>query len=334
MARSALSQNEVDALLQGMGSGEVKTAASAPAPMQEQTAGPPAYDFSRTELSIHGQLPGLENIFSKFARRLRNIFTSELGKTVYVGLDSLDAVLYEDLVKRLPLPSSIHLVRLDPLRGQCIIVLAAHLAYAMIDIFFGGTGQRMGKAEGREFSPIETSILGKFVTKLLRGIEDAWQPLVQISAHYVSSETNPYLLGATAMGDIMIMGTYAVEVSTQVSGKIIYAIPLAAIEEVRDRLKSPFLPVQEGEDKSETSSRLRAHLCDTEVDLRVVVDTAKVTLRQILNLRPGDFLQLNAHSMERASLWIEGKPLFYGRGAQHNGTKVFMVTERCSPDKS
>lgn len=334
MARSALSQNEVDALLQGMGSGEVKTAASAPAPMQEQTAGPPAYDFSRTELSIHGQLPGLENIFNKFARRLRNIFASELGKAVYVGLDSLDAVLYEDMVKRLPLPSSIHLVRLDPLRGQCLIVLEARLAYAMTDIFFGGTAQRVVKVEGRDFSAIETSILGKFVTKMLKGIEDAWQPLLHISGHYLSSEMNPYLLGATAMGDVMVIGTYAIEMSAQISGEIICAVPLAAIEEVRDRLKSPFLLSQEGEEKSEASARLRAHLCDTEVDLRVVVDTSELTMRQILNLRPGDFLQLNAHSMERASLWIEGKPLFYGRGAQHNGTKVFMVTERCSPDKS
>ena len=335
MARSVLSQDEIDALLKGMDSGEVETAASAPPATQEQTDGPLAYDFSRAELSVHGQLPGLENIFNKFARRLRNIFASELGKAVYVGLDSVDAVLYEDLVKRLPLPSSIHLVRLEPLRGQCVIVLEARLAYAMIDIFFGGTGRRIVKVEGRDFSPIETSILGKFVTKMLKGMEDAWQPLVQISGHYISSEMNPYLLGATAMGDVMVVGTYAIEMNEQVSGEIICAIPLAAIEEVRDRLKSPFLLVQEGENKSETSARLRAHLRDTEVDLWVVADTAELSMRQILNLRPGDFLQLNAQSMERAHLWVEGqKALLRGRGAQHNGRKVFVVSERCTPDKS
>jgi flagellar motor switch protein FliM len=325
---SILSQDEVDALLQGLDDGDIDLAASTPA-KQEPVEEVQLYDFSRSELSIHGQLPGLESIFSKFARRLRNIFASELGKAVYVGLDSMEAILYEDLVKRLPLPSSIHVVRFEPLRGQSLFVLEARLAYAMIDIFFGGTGQRVVKVEGRDFTPIETSFLGKFVTKMLRAMEDAWQPLIQISGQYLSSEMNPYLLGATAMADVMIMATYTVEMSPQVSGEIFFSLSLSSIEEVRDRLKSPFLLIQEEGDSTETRSRLHSHLLETEVDLRAVVEVAELSMREILSLQPGDFLQLNDQSMERAGLFVEGKPLFRGRGAQKNGTKVFVVSERC-----
>jgi flagellar motor switch protein FliM len=323
-----LSQDEVDALLGGIDGGEIRTESPSP-PRRELAAEPQVYDFSRSELSIHGQLPGLENVFNKFARRLRNLFASELGKAVYVGLDSLGPVVYEDLVKRLPLPSSIHLVRLDPLRGLGVFVIGARLAYAMIDIFFGGTGQRMVKAEGREFTPIETSLLGKFVGKMLRGMEDAWQPVIEVSGHYLSSEMNPYLLGATAMADVMVMGTYNIEMTAQVAGEIIFSLPISAIEEVRDRLKSPFLLLSEGQDSREMRNRIQSHILGAEVSLQAMVDSLELSMQDVLSLRPGDFLEVSPHGMEQATLWLEGRPIFQGRGAQSNGTRVFVISERC-----
>jgi flagellar motor switch protein FliM len=326
MGKNVLSQEEVDALLQGLDSEDADTESSSRRKTPQD--GPPLYDFSRSELSIHGQLPGLESIFNKFARRLRNIFASELGKAVYVNLDTLEAVPYEDLIKRLPLPSSIHLVRLEPLRGQSIVVLEARLSYAMIEIFFGGNGARPMKAEGREFTPIETSFLGKFVTKMLKGLEDAWQPLMPITGRYLGSEMNPYLLGASAVADVMVMGTFTVEMTAQVSGEIIFSIPLSALEEVRDRLKSPFLLVQEGEDSSEVNKRWQEHLLETALEVQAIVDIVELSLREIVNLQPGDFIPLNRRAMEQIVLKVEGKPLFVGRGAQHNGVTVFVVSKR------
>lgn len=334
-----LSQNEIDALLGGMDSGEVETEAEASSEAQTQMRPPEPeteavlYDFSRSELSVHGQLPGLENIYNKFARRLRTIFATELGKAVYVGLEDLDSVLFEDLVKRLPLPSSIHMVRLEPLRGLGVFVIGASLAYAMIDIFFGGTGQRMLRAEGREFTLIENSFLGKFVSKMLLGMEDAWQPVIPISGQYMSTEMNPYLLGATAMADVVVIATYTVEMTTQVSGEIIFSLPLSAVEQVRERLGSPFSMFDEGEDGLQLHKRLREHVLETDVTVHAVADVMDMNIGQILSLRNGDFLELKPKCMERVDLWVENKPLFQGRGAQDEGTKVFVVEELLGAEK-
>jgi flagellar motor switch protein FliM len=326
MAKNVLSQNEIDALLQGLDGEDVEV--EAPVKTTAPLDGPPLYDFSRSELSIHGQLPGLESVFNKFARRLRNIFASELGKAVYVGLDALEAVPYEDLIKRLPLPSSIHLVRLEPLRGQSIVVLEARLAYAMVEIFFGGSATRPMRAEGREFTPIETSFLGKFVAKMLKAMEDAWQPLFPVNGRYLGSEMNPYLLGASAVADVMVMGTFNVEMTSQISGEIIFSIPLSALEEVRDFLKSSFLLGQDGEDNSEAKKRLWLHLLDTELDLNAVIDTVNLSVQEIAHLQPGDFIPLNRRAMDQVVLEVENKPLFVGRGAQQEGAAVFVVSKR------
>jgi flagellar motor switch protein FliM len=163
---------------------------------------------------------------------------------------------------------------------------------------------------------------------MLKGMEDAWQPLLSISGRYLGSEMNPYLLGASAVADVMVMGTFNVEMSAQISGEIIFAIPLSALEEVRDRLKSSFLLEQDGEDTSEAAKRLREHLFDTELEARAIIDTVDLSVRELIHLQAGDFISLNKRAMDQVVLKVEGKPLFVGRGAQHQGTSVFVVSRR------
>lgn len=329
-----LSQDEVDALLQGIATEQVPVETSAAesgsavrSPGRAVAGEPERYDFTRSEVSTRGRLPGLEIIFSKFTRRLHNIFASELGKSVDAGFENMDVVLYESLIKRFPLPSSIHVVRLEPLRGLGIFVIEARLAYAMIDIFFGGGGQRVMHVEGRDFTPIETNFLGKFVEKMLRGMEEAWQPIIQLTGRYLRSEMNPYLLGAAGMGDVMVVSTYKVDVS-HVNGDILFSYPLSAIEELRENLKST-LPMAEDQESLGTVSRLSGPLLGVEVDVQAVVDVVPIKLKDILSLRAGDVIQANAQGLEQIELWVEGRPKFQGKGAHRNGNKVFVASRRC-----
>jgi flagellar motor switch protein FliM len=128
------------------------------------------------------------------------------------------------------------------------------------------------------------------------------------------------------------MATYYVDMA-QVAGEILFSFPLSGLEEgVRDRLKSP-LPEgdsEQGGTEEKMRARLQSNLLDVEVSLRAVVDVIDLSLQEILSLRPGDIIQINPRGMERAELWVEGKPTFRGRGAQSNGTKVFVVSERCN----
>ena len=329
-----LSQDEVDSLLQGIG-GEEPQSNGTPEPQEEwptELSGDVRpYDFTTSDTSIRGQLPGLDIVFDSFSRRLRNIFTVELAKSVHVSLETIDFGAYEDFVKELPLPSSMHLVRLDPLRGLAVFVIEAHLAYSLVDLFFGGTGQKRTIVEGKGFTPIETTFVGKFVIKMLRGVEESWEPIVQLTGHYLRSEINPYLLGVAATGEVMITAKYKVNLG-QVSGDIFFAIPLSAVGSIRERLKGSFAGAeQEGEQGSGDAvsrARLQSHLLGTEVSLRAVVDVVELNIREVLNLRPGDLIQVKRHGMEQVEVWVEGKPTLRGRGAQKDGVQVIVVSER------
>ena len=217
-----LSQDEVDALLQGLANEQVPASESSPPEAAVATAKPTLqpsvnelkpYDFTRSDTSTRGRLPGLEVIFYNFARSLQSMFASQLGKSVDAGFDGMEVISYENLIQSFPLPASIHAVRLEPLRGVGILVVEARLAFAMVEIFFGGSGQKAVKVEGRDFTPIESRFLGKFVERMLIGMEESWQSVIALKGRYLRSEMNPYLLNAAGMGDAMILAKYSVGMS-------------------------------------------------------------------------------------------------------------------------
>ncbi|HXG51832.1 MAG TPA: flagellar motor switch protein FliM [candidate division Zixibacteria bacterium] len=323
-----LSQEEIDALLSGVAKQQPATVASESglkrAPASPDSPDYKPYDFTRSEASARGRLPGLEVIFSDFARRLRSIVVTELGKSVDVAFDGMEVVSYEHLIQSFPLPASMHAVRLDPLRGVGLWVIEARLAFAMVELFFGGSGQKTTKVEGRDFTLIENRFLGKFVERMLRGMEESWQSVAPLKGRYLRSEVNPYLLNAASMGDAMILATYNINMSP-VSGAVLFSLPLAAIEELRGQLKS-VVPIADDPDSMGLFQRLLQPLMDVDVEVKAVVDVIEMSVGEIMGLRPGDVLQLGARGLDQVELWIEGKRKFLGRGAQRNGNKVVVVT--------
>jgi flagellar motor switch protein FliM len=326
-----LSQDEVDALLQGISSTPVATAVQAEGAVEKGPGNVPAearpYDFTKSEISARGRLPGLEVIFNNFARRLQSMFATELGKSVDANFDGMQVVSYESLIQSFPLPASIHAVRLEPLRGIEVLVIEARLAFAMIELFFGGDSQKAMKVEGRDFTPIESRFLGKFVERMLRGMEESWQGVVQLKSRYLRSELNPYLLNAAGMGDAMILATYIISMSP-ISGTVLFSLPLAAIEEYRNQLKSS-LPLADDPENLGIFRRAQEPLLDVELNVKAVVDVVQMSVGEIMAIRPGDVIQLNATGLDQVELWIEEKRKFIGKAAQRNGNKVFVTTQQC-----
>lgn len=330
-----LSQDEVDALLQGLANEQVPASESSPPEAAVATAKPTSqssvneikpYDFTRSDTSTRGRLPGLEVIFYNFARSLQSMFASQLGKSVDAGFDGMEVISYENLIQSFPLPASIHAVRLDPLRGVGILVIEARLAFAMVEIFFGGSGQKAVKVEGRDFTPIESRFLGKFVERMLIGMEESWQSVIALKGRYLRSEMNPYLLNAAGMGDAMILAKYSVGMSP-INGSILFSLPLAAIEELRDQLRSS-LPMGGDPENIAIFKRLQRPLMDVDLEVQAVLDVVNMKVGDIMGLRPGDVIQLSTAGLDEVELWVEGRPKFLGKGAQRNGSKVFVTTQQ------
>ncbi|MDB5939653.1 MAG: fliL, partial [Polaromonas sp.] len=102
-----LSQDEVDALLQGV-TGESDTPASPPAGAGQES-GPPAYRFGTDERIVRSRMHTLEVINERFARHLRGALLTYMRRNADISVGAIQIQKYSDFIRNLPVPANINL---------------------------------------------------------------------------------------------------------------------------------------------------------------------------------------------------------------------------------
>src|SRR5208283_1757536 len=115
MADQFLSQDEVDALLEGVTGESQKLEKEAP------TEGIRNYDISSQERIVRGRMPTLEIINERFARNLRTGFFNFMRRSPEISVGPVRAIKYSMFLRDIVVPTNINVISLTPLRGQGLV---------------------------------------------------------------------------------------------------------------------------------------------------------------------------------------------------------------------
>src|SRR6202142_4153515 len=149
MAGEMLDQDEIDALLRGVDANEVAVGAGTSVPGEVRN-----YDIATQVRIVRGRMPTLEMINDRFARLFRIGLFNMLRRTPEIAVAPVKVQKFTEYTQNLHVPSSLNLIKINPLRGTGLLTLDATLVFAIVDNFFGGNG-RYAKIEGREFTLTE-----------------------------------------------------------------------------------------------------------------------------------------------------------------------------------
>ena len=316
-----LSQGEVDALLRGVNEGDVETETDQP----EEVPGVVPYDLTSQEKVIRGRLPTLDIINQMFSRLFRNTFSSLMRKPVDVSTVSTDTIKFADFLRSLPVPSSLHIFRMEPFRGHGLMVVESRLVFSIVDTFFGGSGGREAKITGRDFSAIEIRMTKNVVLNALEDLEKAWKPVHAVTTTYVRSEVNPQFAAIVPPTDVVLVIVFDIEVDS-ISGTLTVCFPYAAMEPIISKLKAQFQS-EEMEVDQVWLNRLRSELFDTEVELVAELGTTTITPGQLLKFKVGDTLMLGKDVSDPLNLKIQGIRKFSGYPGTSRGNKAVKIEE-------
>ena len=231
---NVLSQDEVDSLLAGIDEGKVETGTDIPEPEKEEDL--KAYDFSAQAGPIHLRLPALRIINERLVAFLRTSLSIATGSAIEVNLSSTDSVKFGDFCSTLPLPTSLNIFKMEPLRGFALLVLEGSLVFSFVDTFFGGKGVSHVKLEGRGFTEIETKIVNKVTKIILDDMQRAWSDIHMLEMIYARAEMDPQFAGIVTPDDMVIVIKFTVDIEND-SGSIILCIPFATIEPIKGKLR-------------------------------------------------------------------------------------------------
>jgi flagellar motor switch protein FliM len=317
-----LSQGEVDALLRGVGDGEIETETDQ-APEDESGVVP--YDLTSQEKIIRGRLPTLDIINQMFSRLFRNTFSAMMRKSVDVSTVSTDTIKFGDFLRSLPVPSSLHIFRMEPLRGHGLMVVESKLVFSVVDTFFGGSGTKDLKITGRDFSSIEIRMTKSVVMSALEDLEKAWRPVHTVTTNFVRSEVNPQFAAIVPPSDIVLVILFEIEMES-ISGTLTICLPYAAIEPIIPKLKAQFQS-EEMEVDQVWVRRLRAELLTTEIELVTELGTSTITPQELMKFKVGDTLMLGNDVTDPLLLKVEQIPKFKGFPGVSRGNKAVQLTE-------
>ncbi|KPJ62097.1 MAG: flagellar motor switch protein FliM [Deltaproteobacteria bacterium DG_8] len=315
-----LSQDEVDALLKGISGGEIETEGDKSA----DTSGLKVYDLTSQEKIVRGRMPILELINDRFTRLIRSSLSSSLRKPVGATVISNEMMKYGDFLKALPVPTSLHIFRMEPLRGNIILVLESKLVFCLVDIFFGGSGAETFKVEGREFTSIENRLVNKIVKLMIDDLKEAWKNIQPISLHFVRSEVNPQFATIVSSDEIVIIISFELEMEST-TGKVTLCIPYATLEPIKDKLQGGVKSEQLEADTIWAES-FRMQLRDVPVEVVVELGKAVVRGKEMLNLNVGDVIQLDTYSNDKLKVRVGGIVKFMGYPGSYKGSQALQIS--------
>lgn len=324
-----LSQSEVDALLAAVSEGEVGQGEGGGAAGGTGTPGDDrvvvVYDLTSQDRIIRGRLPQLDVIYEKFMRSFRVSLSSALRKIATLTHASTDFLKFGEFINTLPMPTCMSVLRFNALRGSALFVIESKLAYALVDNFFGGADRPYTKIEGKDFTPIELSIVRKVVDLAIDDLESAWASVEKIDASFVRTEINPQFVGIVPPTDIVIASTFDVELENA-NGTITLVIPYATIEPIKQKLSTGFQVESDQTDKKMWTAIIRSQLLETSVNINVNLGQSEITLNDLMELKVGDVIPLDQDTTGEFDVLVEGVSKFKSYYGIHHGSVAVQVT--------
>jgi flagellar motor switch protein FliM len=238
---------------------------------------------------------------------------------------STELIKFGEFVKTLPVPTSMNLFRMTPLRGNAMMVFETRLVFTLVEMFFGGSGEIDSKAEGRDFTEIEGRMIKRVIISGLEDLQTSWRPVFPVQVNYSRSEVNPQFVSIVPHSEIVIVVTFDIEIG-RAPMSITVCVPYSMIEPIRTKLNAGFQSEQDEKDNT-WGNRFKQNLQKVNVEIVAKLGEMDISVRDFLNLQKDDVLYLEHEVKDPISIEVNGVEKFKGFQGAYKGRKAINVDE-------
>ena len=321
MNQQILSQDEVDALLQGI-TGESQKLE------QEEVAqgGIRDYDIASQERIVRGRMPTMEIINERFARNIRIGLFNFIRRSPEISIGGIKVQKYSAFLREIVVPTNFNIMSVRPLRGSGLIVCDPTLVFAVIDALFGGAGKFHTRIEGRDFSPTEQRIILRLVEVITAEYKKAWNGIYPLELDYQRSEMQPQFANIATPSEIVVATSFTLEIG-DTTGTIHFCIPYATLEPIRDVLYST-IQGDSNEPDRRWVNLMKQQIQAAEVEIVAELAQAPATVEQLLSFKAGDFIELDLEAGIQGK--VVGVPIFDCHYGTSNGKYALKIDQMLS----
>jgi len=326
MATSLLTPDELSALAEGVMDGSIPVDTGF-----NTTARVKKHDLASEDSSLGVNITSIDMINERFIRTFRLGLVEMLRTSPKVNPNQVEIVRFGDYLKSLKAPLSVNVVRMNPLRGNSIVVIDPTVVFSSLDSFFGGFGKGVGNLPpGRLFTPTESRIINMILEVFFKSLTEAWAAVLPVEFELVSSEINPQFAQIADENDLVILTRFEAEGNMNSQGFIDLVYPYASLKPIRELLRSR---VQSGDGNDESDKQWREELEEAvdsaSLEARVLLGSVESSIGEIETMKEGDVLFFK--KPELARLLVNGLPAFDVQVGTIGVQTAVQVERACIP---
>lgn len=317
-----LSQNEIDALLAALSSGEMDAEELKKEDTQKKIR---AYDFKRATRFSKDHLRSLTRIHENFARFLTTYFSTQLRTFVQINVVQVEQLPYDEFIRSIPKMTILNIFEAEPLEGRMVLEVHPNVAYAMLDRLLGGSGISPSKINA--LTEIETIIMERIFSRALESLQEAWKTVLDLNPRLEALETNPQFMQIASANDTIALISLSTKIG-DTTGMVNLCIPHVVIEPIMPRLSVHHMFVTHKKTKSdEEAEALQQRISKAKLPVVAELGYSEISVQDFLGLAAGDVIPLSKPVEEGLPIRVGEKLKFIGNPGTLKGKIAVQIAK-------
>lgn len=318
MADQVLSNDEKDALLEGVSNGEVEIEA-ADGPQYVEVVD---FEISPRARIVTNSFPRLLQLNRKLASIIGKTASKLLNAKVEVAPGALATSTYGEFCEQTLETAIVYEFSASPLDGSAVIYVQAGVVSHIVEAFYGGSKENPPRHETEGFTPGELNVTSLLCTDIIKGVAEIWQSLMLIEPEKVAVHQSTDVNQVVESGATVICTEFDIHFGDdQLYFHIVWPTSMLA----------PLLPVFEGQKRERDPAEdarwgqvLRARIPETFTDIYTCIGNASLNLRDVAELKPGDIIDFE--NPRKGTVFAQNVPVLEGRFGVHDGHYAIETT--------
>jgi len=269
------------------------------------------YDLTSQDRIIRGQMPTLDSINERIASTFGKTLGGRLRLELRVASSPAILMKFAEVTGMVGDQSIVGVLSLGAGHGLALMVLEGPLTRGLLSAALGdrSVANSAQPSEGRaELTGVEKFVLKHILGILSDAMAAAWEDVLAFKPEVLRFESDPRMAIIATPSDVAILCSF--EVTGSLDGKLMLAIPYAAVESAKKLLTSP--PRLGGQRDARFSQALACEIEAVEVEVRVEIGRRSLTLADLVELKAGDIITLNTNEGSPLPVFVQGRQKMTG----------------------
>ena len=279
------------------------------------------FDVRNSNQLSQSQVSAITRLHESLARRLSYSLAAHLRVAFELTLVSVEQLKYSEFLGRLPNLTYFASVHVMPIDARAALQLDISLVYPIIDVALGGSGTET--IDLRDLTEIEEQILESVFRLILFDLHGTWVPVLDLDFQFEQRQRNMQMQNTMQPGEKVLCLSFEAHL-TEYTGAFVMVFPAVVTNALLRRLSAQWSH-SERISSRDSRRRMREQLIDCRFAADLSLPNCPLTIRELIDLKPGHVLTLPHHAREPIHLNIAGQAMFLAcpvRHGTHRGAKI------------